>query len=80
MLCTQKSELIDVGDLKGTLYAVNSDTGEILLKYPLGGSAGGGLFSYSLDNRQYLAAVFGPVTAFFGGSGTTTKLTLLALP
>lgn len=72
--------VIFAGDLKGTLYAVDADRGEVLLRYPLGASAGGGLFSYELDDRQYVAAISGPVSAFFGGGKGTTKLTVLALP
>ena len=43
--------VIFAGDLKGTLYAVNSDNGEVLLRYALGASAGGGLFH--LRPRQH---------------------------
>ena len=71
--------VIFAGDLKGTLYGVDADSGAVLLRYPLGASAGGGLFTYALDSKQFIAAVYGPVSAFFGGSGTT-KLKLLALP
>lgn len=72
--------LVFAGDLKGTLYAVDAHDGSVLLRYPLGASAGGGLFSYAVDGRQYVAVISGPVSAFFGGGTGTTKLTLLALP
>lgn len=72
--------LVFAGDLKGTLYAVDTRDGSVLLRYPLGASVGGGLFTYDLGGRQYLAAVSGPVSAFFGGGKGTAKLTLLALP
>ena len=68
------------GDLKGNLFAVDVHDGSVLLQYPLGASAGGGLFTYALGGRQYVAAVSGPVSAFFGGGTGTAKLTLLALP
>jgi alcohol dehydrogenase (cytochrome c) len=68
------------GDLGGTLYAVDADTGAVLLRHPMGASAGGGLISYGLDGKQYVAVVSGPVSPFFGGGKGTAKLTLLALP
>jgi alcohol dehydrogenase (cytochrome c) len=68
------------GDLKGNLYAVDADSGKVLLRYALPGSAGGGIFTYALGNRQYLAAISGSVSAFFGGGKDTVKLTVLALP
>jgi alcohol dehydrogenase (cytochrome c) len=68
------------GDLKGTLYAVNSNSGEVLLRHSLPSSAGGGIFTYALDNKQYVAAMSGSVSGFFGGGNETVKLTILALP
>jgi alcohol dehydrogenase (cytochrome c) len=72
--------VVFAGDLKGNLYAVDSDKGQVLLRYPLTASAGGGVFTYSLENKQYLAALSGSVSAFFGGGKETVKLTVLALP
>jgi alcohol dehydrogenase (cytochrome c) len=72
--------LVFAGDLKGTLYAIDSETGAVLLRRPLPASAGGGLFSYELDGRQYVAALSGSVSVFFGGGQQTTKLTVLTLP
>ncbi len=72
--------LIFAGDLKGTLYAIDSDTGRALLRYPLRASAGGGMLTYDEAGKQYLAAVSGSVSAFFGGGSDTVKLTVLALP
>jgi glucose dehydrogenase len=66
-------------DLKGTLYALNSDDGTVLLEHSFSTSAGGGLITYMIDGRQYVAAVSGPISVFFGGAGKT-KLTLFALP
>jgi alcohol dehydrogenase (cytochrome c) len=33
-----------------------------------------------LDNKQYVAAMSGSVSGFFGGGNETVKLTILALP
>jgi len=67
------------GDLTGILYAVNTDTGEVLLRHHLKASAGGGIFTYALDAKQYVAAISGSVSGFFGGGNETVKLTVLAL-
>jgi alcohol dehydrogenase (cytochrome c) len=72
--------LVFAGDLKGNLYAVDAETGKVLLQHILPGSAGGGLFTYAQGTRQYVAAVSGSVSAFFGGGKDTVKLTVLALP
>lgn len=72
--------VVFAGDLKGTLYAVDADKGTVLLRYPLAASAGGGILTYEIEDKQYLAAISGSVSAFFGGGNETVKLTLLALP
>lgn len=71
--------VVFTADLKGTLYALDADDGRPLLRHPIGASAGGGVISYQLDGKQMVAAVSGPISVFFGGSGTT-NLTVLALP
>jgi alcohol dehydrogenase (cytochrome c) len=73
-------DVIFAGDLKGTLYAINAEDGSVLLRWPLGSSAGGGMITYALDSKQYVAAVSGPVSAFFPGGAGTTRLRLLSLP
>jgi alcohol dehydrogenase (cytochrome c) len=72
--------IVFAGDLKGDFYALEEDSGKALLTYKLPASAGGGLFSYALDSKQYVAALSGSVSAFFGGGKETTKLTVLTLP
>ncbi len=72
--------VVFAGDLKGTLYAVQTDDGKVLLRYPLRASAGGGVFTYALRGKQYVAAISGSVSGFFGGGTETVKLTILALP
>jgi alcohol dehydrogenase (cytochrome c) len=72
--------LVFAGDLKGDFYALNADDGAVLLHRALPASAGGGLFSYALEGRQYVATLSGSVSAFFGGGGETTKLIVMALP
>ena len=74
------SGVIFAGDLKGNLYAAGASDGSLLWRHRLGASAGGGLFTYELKGKQYLAAVHGPVSAFFGGGTGTAKLVLLTLP
>lgn len=72
--------IVFAGDLKGNLYALDADSGKVLWRQQLPASAGGGLFTYAQDGRQYVAALSGSVSAFFGGGKETTKLTVLSLP
>jgi alcohol dehydrogenase (cytochrome c) len=71
--------VVFAADLKGTLYVVNSDDGTVVLRHSIGASAGGGLFTYELHGKQYVAALSGSVSAFFGGAGNA-RLLVMALP
>jgi hypothetical protein len=52
-----------------TFLALDAKTGEVLYRFNTGGSIGGGVISYALDGKQYVAATSGTVSAFFAGSG-----------
>ena len=73
------SGVIFAGDLRGTLYAVKADDGSILLRHALPGSASGGLLTYAVNGKQYVAGMSGYTSVFFKGTGAA-KLTLLSLP
>jgi hypothetical protein len=57
------------GDLNNDFLALDAGTGKVLYRFNTGGSIGGGVISYALDGKQYVAATSGTVSAFFGGSG-----------
>jgi alcohol dehydrogenase (cytochrome c) len=57
------------GDLNNDFLALDAKTGEVLYRFNTGGSIGGGVISYALDGKQYVATTSGTVSAFFGGSG-----------
>jgi alcohol dehydrogenase (cytochrome c) len=57
------------GDLNNNFLALDAKTGDVLYRFNTGGSIGGGVITYALDGKQYVAATSGTVSAFFGGSG-----------
>ena len=57
------------GDLNNDFLVLDAKTGDVLYRFNTGGSIGGGVISYALDGKQYVAATSGTVSAFFGGSG-----------
>jgi alcohol dehydrogenase (cytochrome c) len=59
--------------------ALDAKTGEVLYRFNTGGSIGGGVISYALDGKQYVATTSGTVSAFFGGSGLPAVV-IFALP
>jgi hypothetical protein len=57
------------GDLNDDFLVLDAKTGHVLYRFNTGGSIGGGVITYELDGKQYVAATSGTVSAFFGGSG-----------
>jgi alcohol dehydrogenase (cytochrome c) len=67
------------GDLDNNFLAIDMRDGKTLYTFNTGGAIGGGVISYELGGKQYVAATSGVVSGFFGGSGTSSVL-IFALP
>jgi alcohol dehydrogenase (cytochrome c) len=51
--------LIFAGELTGDVVALDADTGSIRFRFNTGGPIGGGIVSYEVDGRQYIAVASG---------------------
>jgi alcohol dehydrogenase (cytochrome c) len=67
------------GDLNNDFLAIDARDGKTLYRFNTGGSIGGGVISYQLGGKQYVATTSGVVSGFFGGSGTSAVI-IFALP
>jgi len=62
--------LIFFGDMSGNFYALDSADGTVRFKTNTGGAMAGGVISYRLGQRQYVAATSGNISRFsWGESG-----------
>jgi len=65
--------VVFAGDVAGNFLAVGSKTGEILWQRKLDGALGGGIVTYAVDAKQYVATAMGNVSRVtFGGTGNPT--------
>lgn len=71
--------LLFTGDLNNDFLAIDAASGKTLYRFNTGGSIGGGVISYAIDGRQYVATTSGVVSGFFGGSGTSA-IVIFSLP
>lgn len=71
--------MLFTGDLNNDFLALDANTGETLYSFNTGGSLGGGVVTYEVGKKQYVAAMSGVVSGFFGGSGTSSVV-VFALP
>lgn len=67
------------GDLDNNFLAIDASNGKTLYRFNTGGSIGGGVLSYELKGKQYVATTSGVVSGFFGGTGTSA-IVVFALP
>lgn len=67
------------GDMDNNLFALDARTGKTLYSFNTGGSVGGGVISYEVGGRQYVATTSGLISGFFGGSGTA-MVVIFSLP
>ena len=58
---------------------IDTRDGKTLYSFNTGGSVGGGIISYQIGAKQYVATTSGVVSGFFGGSGTSAVI-IFALP
>ena len=67
------------GDMNNDFFALDARTGKTLYTFNTGGSVGGGVISYELNGKQFVACTSGQISGFFGGSGTAAVV-VFALP
>jgi len=68
------------GDMAGNFLALESSTGNVLLKKATGGAMAGGVITYALNGTQYVALASGNVSSRLSfGEGGTPSLVLYAL-
>jgi alcohol dehydrogenase (cytochrome c) len=67
------------GDLNNEFLAIDASNGKTLYRFNTGGTVGGGVISYEIGGKQYVATTSGVVSGFFGGSGTSAII-IFSLP
>jgi len=72
-------KVLFTGDLDNNFLTIDANTGKVLYRFNTGGSIGGGVLTYAINGKQYVAATSGVVSGFFGGTGAAA-IVLFALP
>ncbi len=69
--------IVMTGDLAGNFLVLDSGSGKLLRKFDTGGSVAGGVVTYEIAGRQYVASTSGNVSRLtFGGLGSPTIVIL----
>jgi alcohol dehydrogenase (cytochrome c) len=74
-----KGGLVFAGDMDKHAYAFDADTGKILWRTDLPGAPGGGVITYVVGGKQYVAFVTGTRSRVFPGSPASAKIVVFGL-
>ncbi|MDD5361412.1 MAG: PQQ-binding-like beta-propeller repeat protein [Ignavibacteria bacterium] len=74
------SGLLFTGDLDGNLLAFDAASGKILLNKKVGGPIGGGIITYSIDGKQYIAVATGLNSYLFKTVFGISSIVIYSLP
>lgn len=73
------SGLLFTGDMAGNFYAFDRSTGKVLVSRDMGGALAGGVVTYMVGGRQYVAFTSGNVSRALWGTEGNPKVVVTAL-
>jgi alcohol dehydrogenase (cytochrome c) len=77
---TTSADLVFAGELTGDLLALDAHTGKVLYRTNVGGPMNGGLVTYSIKGKQYVAAVMGAASGFWRAGPGSSTIVIFSLP
>jgi alcohol dehydrogenase (cytochrome c) len=77
---TTSAGLVFAGELTGNLLALDADSGKLLYRFNVGGPMSGGIATYEVKGKQYVAATSGAVNAFWKASPGSSTIVVFSLP
>jgi alcohol dehydrogenase (cytochrome c) len=77
---TTSGDLIFTGELLGDFLTLDAKTGEVLYRFNTGGRMNGGVVTYSINGKQYVAVVSGAANGFWAVPPGSATIILFALP
>jgi alcohol dehydrogenase (cytochrome c) len=77
---TTSANLVFTGELLGNFLALDAKTGEVLYRFNTGGRMNGGVVTYAINGKQYIAVATGAANAFWAVPPGSAAIVLFALP
>ena len=77
---TTSGDLVFTGELTGDFLALNAQTGKILYRFNTGGPMNGGIVTYSINGKQYVAVTSGSASGFWGAAPGSSTVIIFSLP
>jgi alcohol dehydrogenase (cytochrome c) len=73
-------DVLFTGEVSGDFLVLNAKNGKVLYRFYTGGSVAGGVISYAIDSKQYVAAMSGGMTNFWQRPGGSATVFVFAVP
>ncbi len=77
---TTSADLVFTGELGGIFLALDAKTGEVLYRFNVGGPLNGGIITYAINGRQYVAVNSGNASGFWRAARGSATVVLFAVP
>ena len=77
---TTAAGLVFTGELEGDFLALDAVDGRVLYRFNTGGRLNGGLVTYEIDDRQYVAVASGNASPFWRVSPASATIVVFGLP
>ncbi len=77
---TTAAEVIFTGELTGDFLTLHARTGKVLYRFHTGGPMNGGVVSYAVNGKQYVAAASGSASGFWYAAPGSSTIIVFALP
>ncbi|MBL8206799.1 MAG: PQQ-binding-like beta-propeller repeat protein [Blastocatellia bacterium] len=77
---TTSTDVLFTGELTGDFLAMNARTGKLLYRFYTGGPMNGGVVSYAVNGKQYVAVASGSASGFWYVAPGSSTIVIFALP
>jgi alcohol dehydrogenase (cytochrome c) len=77
---TTSADLVFTGELTGDFIALDARAGKVLYRFHTGGPMNGGVVTYAINGRQYVAASSGSASGFWRAAPGSSTIIIFALP
>lgn len=77
---TTSADLIFTGELTGDFLALDAKTGKVLNRFNTGGVMNGGVITYGINGKQYVAAASGSASGFWQVPAGSSTIIVFSLP
>ncbi|MFY9611184.1 MAG: PQQ-binding-like beta-propeller repeat protein [Blastocatellia bacterium] len=77
---TTSADLVFTGELTGDFMTLDAKNGDVLYRFNTGGPMNGGVVSYAINGKQYIAVASGSANGFWQAAPAASTIILFALP